>query len=81
MTVYADVLFSLNACINYLMLLISARVAGAQIRRIRLAAAAALGGVYAVAALLPGCASLQSGRRRLPLAVWYTRWWGFWARV
>ena len=61
MTVYADVLFSLNACINYLMLLISARVAGAQICRIRLAAAAALGGVYAVAALLPGCACLQSG--------------------
>ncbi len=60
MTVYADVLFSLNALVNYLMLLISARVCGAQIRRVRLALAGMLGGAYAVAALLPGCEALAS---------------------
>ncbi len=59
MTVYADVLFALNACVNYLMLLVSARVAGAHIRRVRLALAGGLGGFYAVAALLPGCGVLQ----------------------
>ena len=60
MTVYADVLFSLNACINYLMLLVSARVCGARIRRKRFAAAAALGGLYAVASMLPGCFWMQN---------------------
>ena len=59
MKVYADVLFALNACVNYLMLLVSARVAGAHIRRVRLALAGGLGGFYAVAALLPGCGVLQ----------------------
>lgn len=59
MTVYADVLFALNTCVNYLMLLVSARVAGAHIRRVRLALAGGLGGLYAVAALLPGLGVLQ----------------------
>ena len=59
MKVYADVLFALNACVNYLMLLVSARVAGAHIRRVRLALAGGLGGLYAVAVLLPGLGVLQ----------------------
>lgn len=59
MTVYADILFALNACVNYGMLLISARVCGAQIRHLRLALAGMLGGAYAVAVLVPGCSTLQ----------------------
>ena len=53
MTVYADVAFAVNAAINYVLLLSSARLSGAVIRRGRLAAAAAAGGAYAVACLVP----------------------------
>lgn len=59
MTVYADVLFAINAAINYLMLRVSARVAGAQMKTLRLLLAACLGGLYAVCSLLPGCAFLS----------------------
>lgn len=60
MTVYVDVLFALNAAINYLMLRVSARVAGAQMKTVRLLLAAALGGLYAVCSLLPSCAFLSN---------------------
>ncbi len=58
MTIYVDGLFALNACLNALLLLGSARLAGAPVRRWRLAAAAALGGLYAVACVVPGLAFL-----------------------
>ena len=54
MTIYVDSLFVLNFLINYLLLLGSARLSGAEIRRLRLALAAALGGGYAVATVVPG---------------------------
>ena len=59
MTVYVDLLFGVNALINYLLLRGSAALGGCPVKLWRLAAAAALGGVYAVAAVLPGLEGLQ----------------------
>ena len=59
MTVYVDLLFGLNTLINYLLLRGSAALGGCPVRLWRLAAAAVLGGLYAVAAVLPGLEGLQ----------------------
>jgi len=59
MTVYVDALFGLNTLINYLLLRGSAALGGTGGAVIRLLIAAALGGAYAVAAVLPGCSFLQ----------------------
>lgn len=59
MTVYVDLLFALNLAINYLLLRGSAAIGGVCTVFWRLLAAAALGGVYAVAAVLPGLGFLQ----------------------
>ena len=59
MTVYLDLLFGLNTVINYLLLRGSAVIGGCPIRLGRLAAAAAIGGAYAVAGVLPGLQGLQ----------------------
>ena len=53
-TVYIDEVFLLNAVLDYLLLLCSARLAGEELRRGRMAAAALLGGGYAAAVFLPG---------------------------
>ncbi len=53
MTVYVDLLFAVNAVINYLLLRGSAAMGGFPARRRRLWLAAAVGGLYAVAAVLP----------------------------
>ncbi|MCQ2420062.1 MAG: sigma-E processing peptidase SpoIIGA [Clostridia bacterium] len=53
MTVYADVAFSLNALIDYLILLAGAKLGGGLIRKKRLVLAAMFGGLYAAAALFP----------------------------
>lgn len=60
MTVYVDLLFCLNTVINYLLLRGSAAMGGFPAGVWRLLGAAALGGLYAVAAVLPGCEPLQS---------------------
>lgn len=52
--VYLDKVFLLNALVDYLLLLCSARMAGEPLRRGRMALAAVLGGVYAGAVFLPG---------------------------
>ena len=52
--VYLDTLFLLNALMDYLLLLAAARLAGEPLRRLRMGAGAALGGLYAGAAVLPG---------------------------
>ena len=52
--IYVDTLFLLNAIIDYLLLLLAARLAGEPLRRLRFAAGAVLGGLYAVAIFLPG---------------------------
>ena len=60
LTVYVDVLFALNALLDALMLLAGARLGGGQLRFARIAAAAFLGGAYAVGSILPGCGFLRS---------------------
>ena len=60
MTVYAERVFALNAGLNFLLLLGSARLAGAPALMRRVLPAAALGGVYAVAALVPALGFLQT---------------------
>lgn len=53
MTVYVDLLFGLNTAINYLLLRGAAAIGGGVRRRGRLLGAAAVGGLYAVATVLP----------------------------
>ncbi len=61
MTVYVDLLFGLNAMINYLLLRGSAAMGGYPVRYLRLIGGAVIGGLYAVAAVVPGLEGLQSG--------------------
>lgn len=56
--IYADVLFALSVFTDYLLCLVTARFCSLKLRRGRYLAAAALGGVYAVAVFLPGLAWL-----------------------
>ncbi|MBQ7255556.1 MAG: sigma-E processing peptidase SpoIIGA [Oscillospiraceae bacterium] len=53
MTVYGDILFTVNAVPDFLLLLLGAKLCGYPLRRWRAALAAALGGLYAVAVVLP----------------------------
>ena len=64
-TIYLDSLFALNAIIDYLLLLCSARAAGAVLHRRRLALAAVLGGLWAVACVLPGLGFLSYAPMKL----------------
>lgn len=52
--VYLDTLFVLNALMDYLLLLASARLAGEALHRGRMALGSLLGGAYAAAVCLPG---------------------------
>ena len=52
--VYVDSVFTLNALVDYLLLLGTARLAGIPLRRGRYLMAALLGGTYAVGCFLPG---------------------------
>lgn len=52
--IYADTLFALSVFTDYLLLLVTARFCSLRLRRRRYLAAAAFGGVYAVAVFLPG---------------------------
>ena len=67
--IYADSLFALNMAIDYFLLLCSAKISGAELRRWRFAAAAALGGAYAVACVLPGMGFLLHPLCKLAAAV------------
>ena len=60
MTVYVDLLFGLNTLLNYLLLRGSAAMGGNPTGIWRLIGAAILGGLYAVAAVVPGWEHLQS---------------------
>ena len=75
--IYIDRVFLLNALADYLLLLTAERLAGVPLRRKRLALAALLGGVYAVAVYLPGwgvlahpVCKLASGLTMAVLAYW-----------
>ena len=52
--IYADTLFALSVFTDYLLLVVTARFCSLRLRRWRYLAAAALGGVCAVAVFLPG---------------------------
>ena len=67
--IYADTLFFLNALVDYLLLLCSARLAGEPLYRGRFALGAVLGGGYAVALFLPGLEWLYHPACRLAVAV------------
>ena len=67
--IYVDTLFLLNATVDYLLLLASARLAGEPLARLRFLLGAALGGLYAVAIFLPGLSFLARPPCRLAAAV------------
>ena len=67
--IYVDTLFLLNAIVDYLLLLCSARLAGERLSRLRFALGALLGGLYAVALFLPGFGFLGRPLCRLSAAV------------
>lgn len=71
-TVYIDEVFLLNALMDYLLLLCSARLAGEELRRGRMAASALLGGGYAAAVFLPGWGFLSHPLCKLAAAVGMT---------
>ena len=67
--VYIDALFLLNLIVNYLLLLAAAKLAGEPLRRLRRAAGAALGGLYAAAIFFPGMGFLTHPLCKLGAAV------------
>lgn len=67
--IYVDTLFFLNAIIDYLLLLASAKVAGEPLCRLRFGVSAVLGGGYAVALFLPGMGFLYHPLCRMAAAV------------
>ena len=67
--VYIDALFLLNLIVNYLLLLAAAKLAGEPLRRLRLAAGAALGGLDAAAIFFPGMGFLTHPLCKLGAAV------------
>lgn len=58
--VYIDSLFCLNLAADYLLCLVSARVCGLYLRRLRYLGAALLGAIYSVCVFLPGLGFLMS---------------------
>lgn len=63
--IYIDRVFVLNLALDYLLLLICARLAGTPLRRLRFLLCAAGGALYAAAVFLPGCAALGEPVLRL----------------
>ena len=66
--IYVDTLFLLNALVDYLLLLASARLAGESLSRPRFLLGAALGGLYAAGIFLPGLGFLARPPCRLAAA-------------
>lgn len=66
---YVDTLFLINAVVDYLLLLASARLAGEPLYRGRFVLGAVLGGGYAVALFLPGMEFLSHPLCRISSAV------------
>lgn len=67
--VYVDSVFVLNAGMDYLLLLATARLAGVPLRRLRYLLGALAGGAYAVAVFLPGCGFLANTPVKLAAGV------------
>ena len=68
-TIYIDSLFAINMAINYVILLATGRLSGGAISRPRLAIGAAVGGIYAVLAVLPQTAFLSGAGMKIASAV------------
>lgn len=67
--VYVDSVFVLNAVMDYLLVLVTGRLAGIPLRRRRYILAALLGGAYAVAVFLPGLGFLAEPPVKLAAGV------------
>ena len=67
--IYVDSVFVLNATMDYLLFLVTARLAGVPLRRRRYLLAAVAGGAYAVAVFLPGGAFLAATPAKLAVGV------------
>lgn len=67
--IYADVLFIINAYINYALLVLTELISGVKTSRLRVALAALLGGLYSLIILIPGISDLAIGLSRLPFAI------------
>ena len=66
--IYVDSLFVLNFTIDYLLCLVSARICGLWLKRLRYAAAALIGAAYSVAVFLPGMGFLAGRWGKLSCA-------------
>lgn len=60
MTIYLDELFLINAVVDYLILVSSAKICAEPVKRWRLAVSSVLGGVYGAAAQIPGAEILKN---------------------
>lgn len=67
--IYVDSVFVLNAAMDYLLFLVTARLAGLPLRRRRYLLAALAGGAYAVAVFLPGGGFLAAAPAKLAAGV------------
>lgn len=67
--IYIDLHFLLNLGLDYLICLVSARVCGLRLKRLRYLLAALLGGSYSVLVLLPGLGFLGGGAFQLGCAI------------
>lgn len=67
--IYVDSVFVLNAAMDYLLFLVTARLAGRPLRRWRYLLAALAGGAYAVAVFLPGGGFLAATPVKLAVGV------------
>ena len=67
--VYADSVFLLNGAMDYVLFLVTARLAGIPLKRRRYVLAALLGAVYAVAVFLPGLNFLSAFPAKLAVGV------------
>ena len=66
--IYVDSLFFLNLCIDYLLCLVSARVCGLVLKRLRYLLSALIGACYSVAVFLPGLDFLAAPLCKMGLA-------------
>ena len=80
--IYIDRVFALNLVLDYMLLLICARLAGTPLRRLRFLLCAAGGAFYAAAVFLPGSEALTYPAVLWPglvLAAAVPAGWVFWA--
>lgn len=67
--VYLDCVFLLNTVMDYLLCLVTARLAGIPLRRIRYLLSALVGGFYAVIACLPGYEFLTTAPVKIAISI------------